>query len=230
MFKEIRQNDKSIVKVMKNGSIIWQKPNPVILPAGYIECEYLISSYSGTVARTYIDTGIVPNDTTGYSIDLSLIDVIRDMFAFGSRNYASTDSRFLFGPYNGYLYYGYGVTYSNNKVWRIEPNVRFVANFNFMNSRLADVNGLNQYKIPNTADFRPIYSMFIMTAQITGKATYSLGGNLYGCKISQDNVLIQNLIPCLDNLGVPCMYDTVSKTTFYNQGTGTFGYKIKEEI
>ncbi len=33
-----------------------------------------------------------------------------------------------------------------------------------------------------------------------------------------------NLIPCLDSDNKPCMYDTVSKKTFYNNGTGEFLY------
>lgn len=39
-----------------------------------------------------------------------------------------------------------------------------------------------------------------------------------------DRLLI-HLRPCLDEKGVPCMYDEVSKKYFYNKGTGTFGYK-----
>ena len=35
-----------------------------------------------------------------------------------------------------------------------------------------------------------------------------------------------NLIPALDPLGIPCMYDTVTKQSFYNQGTGEFLYHI----
>ena len=34
------------------------------------------------------------------------------------------------------------------------------------------------------------------------------------------------MIPCLDENGVPCMYDTISKQTFYNQGTGEFKWSI----
>lgn len=41
---------------------------------------------------------------------------------------------------------------------------------------------------------------------------------------TSDN-LVLDLRPCLDTQGVPCMYDEVSKTYLYNQGTGTFGYK-----
>ena len=35
-----------------------------------------------------------------------------------------------------------------------------------------------------------------------------------------------NLIPALDRNDTPCMYDTVSKKTFYNAGTGKFLYEL----
>ena len=35
-----------------------------------------------------------------------------------------------------------------------------------------------------------------------------------------------NLIPCLNAHNVPCMYDTVSGKSYYNKGTGTFGYEL----
>lgn len=38
-----------------------------------------------------------------------------------------------------------------------------------------------------------------------------------------------NLIPCLNEHNVPCMYDTVSGKSYYNKGKGTFGYKLLQE-
>lgn len=39
-----------------------------------------------------------------------------------------------------------------------------------------------------------------------------------------------NLIPCLNEHNVPCMYDTVSGKSYYNKGKGTFGYKLLQEV
>lgn len=47
-------------------------------------------------------------------------------------------------------------------------------------------------------------------------------GRIYSCKHYSGDELIQDFVPCLDSDGVPCMYDLVSKTAFYNQGTGSF--------
>ena len=44
--------------------------------------------------------------------------------------------------------------------------------------------------------------------------------------ITRDGAYTLNLIPALDRNGTPCMYDTVSKQTFYNNGTGNFLYEL----
>ena len=49
-------------------------------------------------------------------------------------------------------------------------------------------------------------------------------GDISTVNFKRNNVDVLNLIPCLDNNNRPCMYDTVTKQTFYNQGTGEFLY------
>ena len=49
---------------------------------------------------------------------------------------------------------------------------------------------------------------------------------LYYCKIYENDVLVRDFIPVLDQNNVACLYDRVSKTFYYNAGTGTFGYEI----
>ena len=44
--------------------------------------------------------------------------------------------------------------------------------------------------------------------------------------ITRDGAYTLNLIPALDRNGTPCMYDSVSKQTFYNAGPGNFLYEL----
>lgn len=44
---------------------------------------------------------------------------------------------------------------------------------------------------------------------------------IHEIKIHEQGVVI-DLVPCLDADGVPCMFDTVKRKTFYNAGTGDF--------
>lgn len=47
---------------------------------------------------------------------------------------------------------------------------------------------------------------------------------IYRFKISENEKIIRDFIPCLDNDGVPCMYDLVNDEVYYNQGDGHFNY------
>lgn len=50
------------------------------------------------------------------------------------------------------------------------------------------------------------------------------GMKLYNWKYWKNGVLVQNLIPVLDANSVPCLYNLVDGTFFYNAGSGTFIY------
>ena len=58
-----------------------------------------------------------------------------------------------------------------------------------------------------------------------GKLAYLSKIKVSRCRIWRDGVnLTMDLIPVLDKNGVPCLFDTVSKTFKYNAGSGTFNY------
>ena len=42
----------------------------------------------------------------------------------------------------------------------------------------------------------------------------------------ENDVLVRDMIPCLDENGRPCFYDVISKQPFYNQGTEEFKWSI----
>ena len=48
---------------------------------------------------------------------------------------------------------------------------------------------------------------------------------IYKCKIYDNDVLVRDLIPVLDENNVPCMFDKLNKQFYYNKGTGTFVYQ-----
>ena len=50
---------------------------------------------------------------------------------------------------------------------------------------------------------------------------------LYYCQMWDDDVLVRDYIPVLDENNVACLYDKVSETYFYNAGTGIFSYELK---
>lgn len=65
------------------------------------------------------------------------------------------------------------------------------------------------------------YSMYLGTLSTSGTPfTPGTTQKIYGFKAHENGVLLQDLRPCLDPKGVVCFYDAVTKTYFYNQGTG----------
>lgn len=89
-----------------------------------------------------------------------------------------------------------------------------------------DENG-NVLKTANVApsnDFTTSHSLLL--CQCWSGSDVSLNrdfmGNIYYAKIYDGENLVRDFLPCLDADGVPCLYDLISKTAFYNQGTGSF--------
>ena len=91
--------------------------------------------------------------------------------------------------------------------------------------------GTNTYNI-NIGNIKAEYPLVIFTTNRNGQPQIAEAWvqqyRLYRFSIKNANEeLIMNLLPCLDKNGTPCMYDTISKQAFYNQGTGEFLYKEK---
>lgn len=62
-----------------------------------------------------------------------------------------------------------------------------------------------------------------------GTLAYSSYSKVFSFKrYDVDDNLIADFIPALDETGRPCMYDLVSQTPFYTQGTTEVLYKVKE--
>ena len=49
---------------------------------------------------------------------------------------------------------------------------------------------------------------------------------IYWMKIWDGQTLVRDFQPCLDASSTPCLYDRVSKQTFYNKGSLKLGYKL----
>lgn len=69
------------------------------------------------------------------------------------------------------------------------------------------------------------FEMYLGNINSAGQP-FSTGCNIaiYSWQIYDDGTLAQDLRPSVDSNGVVCMYDTVTKKYFYNQGTGTLSY------
>ena len=193
------------------------------IPFGYKRCKFLKKSDTA-----YIDTGIIPDKSMDYDVVFDVESTYQgSLYVFGS------DSSYQNGFNLGYDF-------------RNEEGIRFCKFYtlNYYKTYIKLNSGVqysvqmceNQFAV-NSKVFSAIsgsyvcaYSLILFGTKREGKAmvndTYCRNLRIYSFTISKDGEKIMNLIPALDRNGTPCMYDSVSKQTFYNAGTGKFLYEL----
>lgn len=187
------------------------------LPLGYTLLDYIEST--GT---QYIDTGIIPDNDTGFSVTLQCVNIPTDNFVYGARQ--GDDGRFVVGAKSDSVYVGYGsqVTLYN---WQgvASPSVRNNIKVNYKNSRIAQLNNELDYNLPSTLPTFDNATTVTLFGRNANGTVVGFAQRVYDNKITQGNNVIRNYIPCRRNsdsaLG---MYDTVTGNFLTNQGTGTF--------
>ena len=176
------------------------------LPSGYTRCEYIEAD--GT---QHIDTGI------------KQAKFVHDIEFFG------TGTRDLMGnSASGVQYWGANATRTyydfSGATISLNPNERRTAIYNNINSKAIT---LTVGDITNTTSrtYASIPNNYCLLA--IKNSAYYCHAKLYSFKAyDESDNLIADYIPALDQSGRPCMYDTISKQSFYNQGTGEFLYEL----
>lgn len=175
------------------------------LPSGYTKLNYLKST-----REQYIDTNFKPTSNTKVMIDGSL--------------YVGVDSLFGVNPYFVItsVLYKYRFRY-NNKVIdsSIHATTRAVLTLDknkaYINNELIGTFTEAEFETSQTA-------LLFARKTASGGIEERSPSIIYYCKIWHNNILVRDYIPVLDADSKPCMFDTVSKKPFYNQGTGEFLY------
>ncbi|MBO5704532.1 MAG: hypothetical protein J6R99_00770 [Alphaproteobacteria bacterium] len=176
--------------------------------------------------KSYIDTGYYPNGLT--------------TSIYYSFAHNSPDVKGIFGSRQAYGVCTYCAFYVGAKLrvdwvnasatnFSIEKSVKYDLNINNGSISLND-EIVGTYTLKNE---QALYPMYLGTVNDNGTPyANALLQKVYGFKIYENNLLIQDLRPALDPRGVVCFYDTVSGQYFYNQGTGTLkaGGRFVESI
>ena len=176
--------------------------------------------YLASTGTQYIDTGIAPDYANGDSIEIHLYGAGFSgaaPCAFGSRESGVLNGIYLLGTNNLIVCDTAGNT-----------GIGFLASAPTelsltVNDSTATANGTS-YTMPRHVTVGlPIY-LFALNNYGTGTFGIYSGMKLYDWKYYRNGKLAQHLIPVLDKSGVPCLYDTVSRTMKRNAGTGSFDY------
>ena len=80
----------------------------------------------------------------------------------------------------------------------------------------------SQTKALSNQTFNTTQNIYLCSLNDRGYSTGECSCKIYGCVIKENGSTIRNFIPVLDSKGVPCLYDTVQNTFYYNERTGQF--------
>ena len=193
------------------------------LPEGYTAVEYIQTSGSQR-----IDTGVKSSASVGMSADFCFVDTRTNQNLAqaydGSGKYYQLTVLMIssWGSPDGSVWFLYGYL-NTNQYFKKADTDRHVYRFNADGQYAVEMDGI-QYAKANPsqttfpADARNLWLFVRNSPTIDGGARMKL----YSCAIYDGGRKIRDFKPCLDADGVPCLYDLISKTAFYNQGSGSF--------
>ena len=190
------------------------------LPSGYTAVNYLQSS--GT---QWIEMGVAPNQNTKAVLKIKINNFNEGLGVslIGSRTNAnSSDQFFTYLDNSGggrFLFRMDGQTQpiswtglTTNKIYIV------TLSGTEMKAELEDGTAVFS-KTFSVSDFESTVTMALFKSKPLDRG---FRGKIYSCKHYNGDKLIQDFVPCLDAEGVPCMFDFVSRKSFYNKGTGSF--------
>lgn len=203
MIKSVVVDGEEAVKMMVDGHVAWERGG---IPAGYQRCEYMES-----VGLAYINTLAIPDTTETFDFKVSFL---------------SNENSVAFGVRNDGTYTVYDQIYLNSNIGQIRlfygsgSDSRFIKDYG--ESAIGKLVSDN-ITVSLKDGFAITLPIYLFNLNICGAANEAFKSvRIYHFKMGRK----VDMIPCLDPSGVPCMYDTVTKQPFYNQGTGEFLYEL----
>lgn len=199
------------------------------------EVERRVEYLENTSIRTYIDTGIIAEDGLEFKFKLRISRLPSSGGAFGGARLSSTD-RFYIAPITDdgkYFSFGYKNTFGSNLL-SVETNKDYVFYEKLYNGeQILEINGDRLYSGSNTEGFISSFNIYLF-----GYNYNNISGAHYFqvdyFKIYKDGQLVRDFLPMISteegHIGEACLFDTVTNTYFYNQGTGKFTTNLDESI
>ena len=192
------------------------------LPDGFTAVEYIQTSGSQR-----IDTGVKASASVGMSADFCFIDTgttqdLAQVYDGAEKCQLLVLMISSWGSPDGTVWFLCGY-YNANQYFKKADTDRHTYHFNADGQYTVEMDGI-QYKKADpsqttfSADARNLW-LFVRNSPYVNEYAHM---KLYSCAMYDGGRKIRDFKPCLDADGVPCLYDLISKTAFYNQGTGSF--------
>lgn len=190
------------------------------LPSSYTAVNYLQSTGS-----QWIEMGVAPNQNTKAVLKIKINDLTATGASLiGSRTNINSDDQFTtyLDDYGGARFLFRMDGQPKTTSWTgLTTNKIYIVTLSGteMKAELEDGTAVfsKTFSVP---DFTSTLTMALFRSKGVSGAYFQ--GRIYSCKHYSGDKLIQDFQPCLDTNGVPCMFDFVSRKSFYNKGTGSF--------
>lgn len=192
------------------------------LPEGYTAVDYIQTSGSQR-----IDTGVKSSASVGLSADFCFVDArtnqdLAQVYDGAEKCQLVVLMASSWGSPDGAVWFLCGYL-NTNQYFKKADTDRHVYHFNADGQYTVEMDGIQYEKADPSqttfpADARNLWLFVRNSPYVDGYAHMKL----YSCSMYDGGVKIRDFKPCLDADGVPCLYDLISKTAFYNQGSGSF--------
>lgn len=184
---------------------------------GAVDYGVTFAEYIQSSGTQYIDTGFRPNQNTRVVADFDLATDGQVHTIFGTWNDADI-GQYICLNYTGMpsaLYHG---------------NAYKVGTTSLIGRHTIDANKGTLYVDGNLevtcdpAAYSCLYPLYLFTLNDKGapRAMNMTWMKLYSFQIYDNGTLVRDFRPCYDSEGVACMFDKVTKSCFYNAGSGNF--------
>lgn len=196
-------------------------------------------SYIEASGTQYIDTGIKGTINTTFEVSLNLQEdnAKTTEAVIGARTSESSNDGFYFADKYGNmlswkeLHIGQNKHYkssgqSSNGAYGSDTIIKYYTEgtgTGVLEYTYGTVtNNTNKYQVYTTQTFTTPCNLYLWALNNNGTPINFGYYQFHYFKIWEGDILVRDFIPVKDMNKVPCLFDKVSKTFFYNQGTGDF--------
>lgn len=190
----------------------------------YKRVDWLYARRTGGI----IETDVQAADDVGVELEVERLEKL-DSYLCGADNATIGESvlalRYVPGLGRTRGCWGKKLYYKN--IPDENPYEKTLKQINFLNSRRLMVTNehfTHEVTVSEKLSASADWGNYLLFSTGSKTNSYRGGARIYYATFSKGEEIIAHYVPALDPTGAPCMFDTVTRTPFYNSGAGDFLY------
>lgn len=198
------------------------------------EMSFVPASFLESVSNQYISLGTLSTENLGVYLDVSEPADGTWAIAAGSSLVNSANTHFAYLPLvvNSNKFRIFFNT--TNQGTEIPSGKRIKVKYNWRNDKRIEINNDGEIIAWDDGTFAVLNQPFALGCRFLQSQSlrqYSdfWNGKIYSFRASREETELFNFVPALDNTGTPCMYDKITKQSFFNSGSGDFILGVETE-